>query len=133
MKNRPSKIAERGRITKNHRLANKFPPMLISDKSFGNNGLFLVSRKQRYFRLKVSDGGGWDHVSISMNDLNGMPVKKYPSWDDMCFIKDLFWDKSEVVLQYHPEEKDYVNLHPYCLHLWKPQGDTIPTPPIFMV
>lgn len=51
----------------------------------------------------------------------------------MCYIKSLFWDDEEVVIQYHPKKSEYVNLHPYCLHLWKPIGIEIPTPPKEMV
>lgn len=25
--------------------------------------------------------------------------------------------------------KDYVNYHPYCLHIWKPQRAILPMPP----
>jgi len=32
-----------------------------------------------------------------------------------------------------PAESEYVNLHPFCLHLWRPKGTTIPTPPRALV
>ena len=37
-----------------------------------------------------SFGGGWEHVSVS-------PYKKriMPSWDDMCMIKDIFFNDDE--------------------------------------
>ena len=51
----------------------------------------------------------------------------------MCAVKDAFWDKDECCIQYHPAEKDYVNNHPYCLHIWKPINQEIPMPPSIMV
>ena len=75
-----------------------------------------------------SYGGGWEHVSVS-------PFKKHitPSWDDMCKIKDMFFEEEETVVQYHPAKSEYVNNMPNCLHLWRPLVDVMPTPPSIMV
>ena len=51
----------------------------------------------------------------------------------MCFIKDLFFNEDETVVQYHPAKSDYVNNNPYVLHLWRPTDQDIPQPPTFMV
>lgn len=51
----------------------------------------------------------------------------------MCFIKDLFWDEDDTVIQFHPPRSEYVNCHPHCLHLWRPIGIEIATPPKWMV
>lgn len=64
---------------------------------------------------------GWDHVSVSLDH-------RCPTWDEMHFVKTLFFEDDEAVMQIHPPAKDYVNLHPYCLHLWRPQGIEIPLP-----
>lgn len=82
----------------------------------------------------VSDGSGlkeigleiWEHVSVHMEDGNGK--ERTPSWGDMCLIKDIFWNEDEVVVQFHPAKKDYVNLHPHVLHLWR-RAEGFPTPP----
>jgi hypothetical protein len=71
-------------------------------------------------------GGGWDHVSVSFNN-------RCPTWEEMCQIKDLFFEPDECVMQLHPPKKDYINNHPYCLHLWHPTTQPIPMPPKFMV
>ena len=47
----------------------------------------------------------------------------------MCFVKDLFWDEEEMVMQLHPPKSKWINNHPYCLHLWRPTKETIPAPP----
>lgn len=58
---------------------------------------------------------GWEHASVSLRN-------RCPTWDEMCAIKDIFWGEEEAVMQVHPPRSEYVNLHPYCLHLWKPIG-----------
>lgn len=86
---------------------------LASDESFGNNGCFIVSGPQGAKLLVIaSDQLGWDHVSVSTKT-------RCPRWDEMCFIKDLFFDEDETVVQFHPKKSEYVNNHPHCLHLWK--------------
>ena len=70
----------------------------------------------------ASWGGGWEHVSASLR-------KRCPTWDEMCMMKDIFWEEEECVVQYHPPRSEYINCHPYCLHLWKKTGCSFETPP----
>ncbi|PAY06661.1 hypothetical protein CK489_27710 [Bradyrhizobium sp. UFLA03-84] len=51
----------------------------------------------------------------------------------MCFVKDLFWDEEERVMQLHPPMSEYVKNDRYCLHLWKPKHAAIPAPPPTLV
>lgn len=94
------------------------------------NGCFMVPCEETGATLFVivSDGMGWDHVSVSVKD-----EERCPTWEEMCFIKGLWFEPSEVVIQYHPDERDYINLHEYCLHLWRPQKRKLPTPPRTLV
>lgn len=69
---------------------------------------------------------GWEHVSVSRAD-------RAPTWEEMCAIKDLFWDENEVVVQYHPAKKDYINHHPHCLHLWRSMRKSLPMPPTILI
>jgi hypothetical protein len=55
---------------------------------------------------------GWEHVSVSARN-------RCPNWPEMCFVKELFWEDEECVFQLHPPKSQYVNNHPFCLHLWK--------------
>jgi hypothetical protein len=101
---------------------------MASDSSFGNNGAFLIKAPGSHVELRViaSDGAGWEHVSVSL-------PARCPSWDEMSFIKSLFWGEEETVIQYHPPASQYVNNVKYCLHLWKPSGVDIPLPPSVLV
>lgn len=69
-----------------------------------------------------SSGEGWEHVSVSLK-------KRCPTWDEMCRIKNMFWNDEETVVQYHPPKSEYVNTHPYCLHLWRKKGEDFERPP----
>jgi len=65
-------------------------------------------------------GEDWEHVSPS-------------NWQEMCWVKDMFWEPEEVVMQLHPAASTYVNNHPYCLHMWRPVNAEIPLPPSITV
>jgi hypothetical protein len=99
-----------------------------SDRSYGFNGAFDLRRLRAPLPLMAvcSDKAGWEHVSVS-----GQTA--CPTWEQMCRVKSLFWRPEEAVVQYHPAESEYVNLHPFCLHLWKPTNSLLPTPPAWMV
>lgn len=105
---------------------------LGSDDSYGMNGAFLVPGPCGLsLKIIATDGveydaDNWEHVSVSTKH-------RVPNWVEMCFVKDLFWDEEEAVMQLHPPKSDYVNHHPFCLHLWRPLNQTIPLPPSILV
>ena len=47
----------------------------------------------------------------------------------MYFVKRLFWDPEDVVIQYHPTQSEDVHMHDHCLYLWWPVGQEILIPP----
>lgn len=110
-------------------------PFLGSDSSYGNNGFFVMPhyRIANYeLRCQISDGEGWEHVSVTVAQ-RGKNASRCPTWEEMCWIKDQFWSEDEVVIQYHPAKSDYVSMHHFCLHLWKPTTIQLPTPDPLMV
>lgn len=120
-----------------------------SDASYGNNGAFFIPNRAGRTRalstreatsvpltVIASDGvsvpdesadlAGWEHVSVSL-------PTRCPTWDEMCYVKSIFWDDEDTVMQLHPPKSQWVNNHPYCLHLWRPVAVEIPLPPSIMV
>lgn len=97
-----------------------------SDDSFGNNGLFIIPHTTYELQVIASDGEGWEHVSVSLRN-------RAPNWEQMSYIKSLFWDDEDCVVQYHPPKSEYVNNHNFCLHLWRPIDKEIPMPPSILV
>jgi hypothetical protein len=109
--------------------------IMASDSSYGNNGVFVIPHyKISFYEINciVSDGEGWQHVSVTISSTQ-RKVDRCPTWEEMCFVKSLFWDNDETVIQLHPPESEYVNNHKYCLHLWKPDNVEIPLPNSLMV
>lgn len=94
-----------------------------SDDTIGCNGAFLVPFQSYQLKCMASDGLGWEHVSVSL-----LGNERTPSWLAMCFVKELFWDEEDCVIQFHPAKSQYVNFHPGCLHLWRKIGFDQPTP-----
>ena len=84
------------------------------------------SKKPRPATVVFSWGGGWDHVSVSFSN-------RCPDWEEMSELKRLFFLPEETAWEYHPAESEYVNNHPYCLHIWRCQQPGMPTPPSWMV
>lgn len=81
---------------------------------------------QQPLRVIASAGLGWDHVSVSR-------AKRCPNWPEMDFVRRMFFDDDETVMQLHVPPSENISIHDFCLHLWRPQYDEIPRPPAFMV
>ena len=108
----------------------KFPEQYRELGRLGESGLFRIpiggapKPNPMVYRMIASNGGGWDHVSISIEGRNRCPI-----WQEMCIMKDLFFEADETVIQFHPKKTSYVNNHPFVLHLWKKQGQEYDLPP----
>ena len=106
---------------------------IMGDETCGN---FIIPSENGRFKYHViaSANMGWDHVSVSLITVGETnQLERCPKWNEMCFIKDLFFNEDETVVQYHPAKSDYVNNNSYVLHLWRPTDQDIPQPPTFMV
>lgn len=104
--------------------------ILASTDADGNNGAFLIRKSSRELWIIASDGSGWEHVSVHVYDGKRTLT---PRWDEMCAVKDLFWDDEDVVIQFHPKKSEYVNNHPNTLHLWRPTDKELPYPDSILV
>lgn len=118
MRSKLSKELELARVT------NYFGP------DDGHHGRFIVQGPSGCELQVISCDGaqtGWEHVSVSTGR------RRCPNWPEMCFVKDLFWDEEECVIQYHPPLSQYVKNDRWCLHLWKPTQAVMPAPPSGLV
>jgi len=126
MKNHPTKGIEHCRL-----LGGPF-----GSSKHDRSGVFFVLYKGAQLKVLSSDGLGWmdsgmpgepwEHVSVSLKD-------RCPTWEEMDFIKRIFWKDDEVVMQLHVPRKDHISFCETCLHLWKPIGLEIPRPPSIAV
>jgi hypothetical protein len=91
------------------------------------NRLRVIASRAGHPDLVADEPGRWDHVSVSRGD-------RCPTWDEMEYVKRLFFKRDETAMQLHVPPTDHVNNHPYCLHLWRPLPPrVIPRPPSIMV
>lgn len=92
------------------------------------NGMFLIPSAADGADLRViaTTGAGWDHVSVSRDN-------RCPTWAEMEQIAALCFRDGEAAMQLHVPAIDHVNLHPYCLHWWRPTNGKLPRPPKWMV
>jgi hypothetical protein len=86
------------------------------------NGMFTFTYHGMRLLVIASNGGGWDHLSISTQG-------RCPTWEEMEVIAKLFFRPNEAAYQLHVPAKDYVNEHPHTLHWWRPHHQKIPRPP----
>jgi len=119
MKNAPNVQAERCRVA--------------GSMQMGNNGHFLVQGPEGHkLFCVVSDGCGWDHVSVRSNIIGATKPPRLPTWNEMEHVKRLFFRDDEVAVQIHPTKASYVN-NAEALHIWRSQDVAHPLPPIGMV
>lgn len=55
--------------------------------------------------------GVYKHVSLSHPN-------RLPSWAEIKIVKEKFFGDTTVI-QVLPDSSRYINIHPYCMHLWK--------------
>jgi hypothetical protein len=98
--------------------------------SGGDGGAFYVKsptgKRGDLLQVIATDGLGWDHVSVSME-------QRLPTWPELEHVKRIFFAEDEVAMQLHVPAADHINVHPNCLHLWRPQAVPIPLPDKIMV
>lgn len=90
-----------------------------------------------YYFIIFTSGMGWEHMSVTLRQVisrgKHKGVDRCPTWEDMCFLKDMFWGPDECCVQYHPPMQDNISNHNYCLHIWRPSDGVLPAPPSVMV
>jgi hypothetical protein len=91
-------------------------------------GAFEIPYKSYKLFAVVSDGSvdGWEHVSVSLKN-------RCPNWEEMCYVRSLFWDEEDTVIQFHVPKSQHINNHPYCLHLWRKKDAVVELPPSIAV
>lgn len=98
----------------------------------GPSGLICICSDGLGDDPEIAEMPRWEHVSLRAHSpLTG--EARIPTWDEMCYAKSMFWEDEENVVQFHPPKSQYVNHHPYVLHLWRPLFTEIPTPPKKMI
>ncbi len=100
----------------------------------GPHGAFRLIHPNtgRTLNVIISDGRGWERENLPPPPWEHVSVStrlSVPRWEEMCWIRDVFFLPEEWVVQFHPAEADYINVHSHVLHLWRVVGGQFPTPP----
>lgn len=111
---------------------------MASDESFGQMGAFQIPSviPGRMLSVIAANGDGWSELGMPGEPWEHASVKAFigernyvPTWSEMCQIKDIFWDATDCVMQFHVPKADHINDHAFVLHLWRPAITAIPLPP----
>jgi hypothetical protein len=103
----------------------------------GNSGCYgpfrLVAEPTgRRLTVIVSDGRDWVEEGLPLPAWEHVSVSSpfgCPTWAEMAWIKDQFWEPTECVVEFHVPKADHINQHATCLHLWRLVGPGFPMPP----
>ena len=97
-------------------LPNSLPPHWREVERNLDGAKYIGKRPMGVMSVIVSgaverDGNRWLHVSCARPD-------RLPTWDDLTFVKATWIGPDRYALQVFPPVTRYVNIHPFCLHLW---------------
>jgi hypothetical protein len=110
----------------------KHPDFWVSEPG-DNFGAFdaVPGPSGEWLRIIVSDGklDGWEHVSVSLARAGRA---RLPNWEEMCFVKNMFWELDDCVVQYHPPLSKSINNY-RVLHLWRSTRHEFPQPPMELI
>ena len=82
-------------------------------KGWSFNGLSVIASVGEF------DGREWLHVSFSRK-------RKMPTYADLLLVKSEFVGIDKKAIMVFPEQENYVNIHPNCLHLWYSAENPLP-------
>jgi hypothetical protein len=90
--------------------------------TYSDDGICLNQRRYHRYRDGLSviatmenhEGKYWLHVSCAYNDKR----RGIPSFETLKEVKNIFIGRHRKAIQILPSEKEYVNVHPRCLHLF---------------
>jgi len=67
-------------------------------------GKLKLSKGRRFTFIASIDDGRLEHVSVGLCTSR----TETPTWEEMCEVKDLFWNSEEEVHQIHPKASQYL-------------------------
>jgi len=115
-----SRDAYRVEKTAREQLPRVLPPQWSVVGSFTNAKHYQAGAMMVIAEVELVDGKLWMHVSTSR-------AGRLPTWEDLRLVKDVIIGRDRKAIQVLPSEAEYVNIHPYVLHLYAPlEEDPLP-------
>lgn len=85
--------------------ANAFPDQVAKTFQAGPYR-FILSDNDRF-----DTDERWRHLSMSLQT-------RLPTYEEVKHARQVFFPAEAEVVQVFPPEDEFVNCHPFCLHLW---------------
>jgi hypothetical protein len=101
-------------------------PSYVKAEEGSIEGAFIIPYGNKRLKVISGCGEGWDHVSVSLRH-------RIPTWQEMNWIKNLFFEDEDCVVQFHPPKSEYINVGKNVLHLWRPWKCKYHLPPRWMM
>lgn len=92
--------------------------ILNSGKAMFGFDAFIVKVMGNEYHVVASIEPKQEHISITLKT-----KKRIPTWEEMKAIKDIFFYDEEECYQVFPKKSEYVNIHPYCMHIWRNKNE----------
>jgi hypothetical protein len=98
------------------------PPSWQMIQRLPSGGAFRRGNVQILFTVqKYEQSGGWaPWLHVSACGRRGENSWFLPDWEDLKRVKNDFIGEQRWGYQVFPSAKDYVNIHPYVLHIYAP-------------
>jgi len=115
---------------RNLNILNQFRLPLMGQYGDSSCGFFIIPSRNNnnFYQVIASSGEGWDHVSVCLLDRKGRFVERTLTWNEMCLIKNIFFNDDEDAVEFHPRKQDYIDEHHYVLHIWRANMKEFPLP-----
>ena len=101
----------------------RFPEQYRVQSVYGLNSFlvpFNAAKLAVLASIDTDDNGiKWEHVSVSLKN-------RIPNWQELKFIKMIFWDPEDEVIQFFMPQSKCVKLYNNCVHLWRPINIKLP-------
>lgn len=92
--------------------------MILKNDESGGIGVVEFGKFKGNVIWGRAEGGEYDHVSVAS-------PKRIPTWEELCKIKDMFFEDEEECYQVFPKKSEYVNVHKNCMHIWRDIKPTV--------
>ena len=70
--------------------------VILTGDDGGCGELYFPAQREPLYVI-WSFGEGWEHVTVNYK-------KRMPTWEEMCKVKEMFWNDEETVVQFHPKK-----------------------------
>lgn len=104
---------------KNMESLEKYANNTIGKSNISKSFLIPLNDNKKAFVIASEDFVGWDHVSAHIISVESGSLNRTPNNEEMQFLRNIFFEDEDVVVEFHPAKKDYINNYSYALHMWK--------------